>query len=70
MPFGVLAAAGGGLRIDGERGLHGQLLHLPVGLAGQFRDDHRLGRGRVLGTEQVQGRVYRPGLGNREVTAG
>jgi hypothetical protein len=58
------------LRIDCDGGLGGQLLRLTVGLAGQLRDNHRLGRRGVLVAQQVQRPVDRPGLGQRKVAVG
>src|SRR6185437_14211994 len=70
VPLRVFAAPGDGVRVDRDGGLLGQLLRLPVVLAGQFGEDHRLGPRGVLVAEQLEGVVYRAGLGTREFAGG
>src|SRR6185437_8860378 len=70
IPLRVFAAPGGGVRVDRDGGLLGQLLRLPVVLAGQFGEDHRLGPRGVLVAEQLERVVYRAGLRTRELAVG
>ena len=58
-PLRVLLAAGGGVRVDGDRRPRGEPGHLPVGLAREISQDHRFRRRGVLARQLSQRLVYR-----------